>query len=211
MNADGLAYLDHMLNPSIQDPTNPSSHPAGSTALRIPTDAPTAPVSPSSQPLSQPTTSTSPTPPNKRKRANPTAATTTTTTSTSTSPTTTTPPSSDDAAADADRALKRQRNNTAARKYRQKFVDRIAELEAVLAATAAERDALKLKLVGRDAEVEVLRGFVERSRKGQGAEASDDVDSVGYQLATRCSAPRVFFISAKQLCFLHGLFVVGEG
>jgi hypothetical protein len=62
-------------------------------------------------------------------------------------------------------AEKRQRNNSAARKYRQKFVERITELEKALAEVSAERDQLKLKLVRSDAEVEVLRGFVEKSRK----------------------------------------------
>lgn len=62
-------------------------------------------------------------------------------------------------------AEKRQRNNAAARKYRQKFVERIAELEKALAEVSVERDQLKLKLVRSDAEVEVLRGFVEKSRK----------------------------------------------
>ena len=62
-------------------------------------------------------------------------------------------------------AEKRQRNNAAARKYRQKFVERIAELEKALAEVSAERDQLKLKLVRSDAEVEVLRGFVEKSQK----------------------------------------------
>lgn len=70
-----------------------------------------------------------------------------------------------DVDANAERAEKRQRNNTAARKYRQKFVDRIAELEKALAEVSAERDQLKLKLVRSNAEVEVLRGFVEKSRK----------------------------------------------
>jgi septal ring factor EnvC (AmiA/AmiB activator) len=60
---------------------------------------------------------------------------------------------------------KLQRNNAAARKYRQKFVERIAELEKALAEVSAERDQLKLKLVRSDAEVEVLRGFVEKLRK----------------------------------------------
>ena len=73
------------------------------------------------------------------------------------------PSHNDDVDADVERAEKRQRNSAAARKYRQKFVDRIAELEKALAEVSAERDQLKLKLVRSDAEVEVLRGFVERS------------------------------------------------
>lgn len=75
------------------------------------------------------------------------------------------PSHNDDVDANVERAEKRQRNNAAARKYRQKFVERIAELEKALAEVSAERDQLKLKLVRSEAEVEVLRGFVEKSRK----------------------------------------------
>ncbi|OCK92519.1 uncharacterized protein K441DRAFT_183914 [Cenococcum geophilum 1.58] len=75
------------------------------------------------------------------------------------------PSHNDDVDANAERAEKRQRNNAAARKYRQKFVEKIAELEKALAEVSAERDQLKLKLVRSDAEVGVLRGFVEKSRK----------------------------------------------
>lgn len=52
---------------------------------------------------------------------------------------------------------RRRRNNIAAAKYRQKKVDRIAELEAALAEVSQERDDLKLRLVKQDAEIEVLR------------------------------------------------------
>lgn len=59
---------------------------------------------------------------------------------------------------------KRLRNNAAAAKYRQKKLDRIAELEAALAETSKERDDLKLELAKRDAEVELLKRLL--SEKG---------------------------------------------
>lgn len=54
-------------------------------------------------------------------------------------------------------ALKRQRNTMAARKYRQKRLDRISELEKALEDMTGERDGLKLQLARREAEVEALR------------------------------------------------------
>lgn len=58
---------------------------------------------------------------------------------------------------DDPRADKRRRNNIAAAKYRQKKLDRIAELEAEVAAGARERDELRLRLAGSEREVELLR------------------------------------------------------
>jgi hypothetical protein len=54
-------------------------------------------------------------------------------------------------------ALKRQRNTLAARKYRQKRLDRISELEDALAAMKDERDDMRLQLARREAEVDALR------------------------------------------------------
>ncbi|KAF4975305.1 hypothetical protein FZEAL_7890 [Fusarium zealandicum] len=54
-------------------------------------------------------------------------------------------------------ALKRQRNTLAARKYRQKRLDRISELENALEAMKGERDDMRLKLARREAEVDALR------------------------------------------------------
>lgn len=53
--------------------------------------------------------------------------------------------------------LKRQRNTLAARKYRQKRLDRISELEQALADMTSDRDDLRLKLARREAEVDALR------------------------------------------------------
>ncbi|KAL7945021.1 basic-leucine zipper transcription factor [Trichoderma barbatum] len=58
---------------------------------------------------------------------------------------------------EAQAAIKRQRNTMAARKYRQKRLDRIADLERALSDMTGERDDLKLKLARREAEVEALR------------------------------------------------------
>ncbi|KAI9668247.1 MAG: hypothetical protein M1821_001067 [Bathelium mastoideum] len=54
-------------------------------------------------------------------------------------------------------ADRRRRNNAAAAKYRQKKVDRIAELEQALEEAAKEKDSLKLQLAEKNGEVEVLR------------------------------------------------------
>lgn len=56
-----------------------------------------------------------------------------------------------------EQADRRRRNNVAAAKYRQKKVDRITELEALLEGAESERDELKMALAKRDAEVELLR------------------------------------------------------
>lgn len=58
--------------------------------------------------------------------------------------------------------IKRQRNTLAARKYRQKRLDRITELETALEDMTGERDSLKLQLARREAEVEALREMLGR-------------------------------------------------
>ncbi|KAI1354373.1 hypothetical protein F5Y01DRAFT_14871 [Xylaria sp. FL0043] len=58
-------------------------------------------------------------------------------------------------------ALKRQRNNVAARKYRQKRIDRINELEAELDEVKQERDDLKLRLARQEAETAALRSMLQ--------------------------------------------------
>jgi len=54
-------------------------------------------------------------------------------------------------------ASKRNRNKLAARKCRQKRIDRIAELEQALRSMTEDRDGLRLQLARREAEVEALR------------------------------------------------------
>ncbi|KAF2191591.1 hypothetical protein K469DRAFT_542234, partial [Zopfia rhizophila CBS 207.26] len=54
-------------------------------------------------------------------------------------------------------ARKRVRNTLAARKYRQKRVDRITELEQALEDVTRQRDELRLQLARQEAETKVLR------------------------------------------------------
>jgi hypothetical protein len=61
------------------------------------------------------------------------------------------------------RVEKRKANTLAARRYRQKRLDKVAELEAALKATQLERDALKVKVAKLEGETEVLKDLV---RKG---------------------------------------------
>ncbi|OTA65373.1 hypothetical protein K449DRAFT_421047 [Hypoxylon sp. EC38] len=58
-------------------------------------------------------------------------------------------------------ALKRQRNNVAARKYRQKRIDRINELEEELRGVKQERDDLRLRLARQEAETAALRSMLQ--------------------------------------------------
>lgn len=65
---------------------------------------------------------------------------------------------SDDAlATKEDASAKRQRNTMAARRYRQRRLDRMADLERQLAEMTADRDDLRVKLARREAEVDALR------------------------------------------------------
>ncbi len=58
--------------------------------------------------------------------------------------------------------IKRQRNTMAARKYRQKRLDRISDLERSLGDMTDQRDALKLQLARKEAEVDALREMLSR-------------------------------------------------
>lgn len=60
-------------------------------------------------------------------------------------------------------ALKRQRNNIAARKYRQKRIDRISELEAEVEDVKQERDDLRIRLARQEAETAALREILKMS------------------------------------------------
>lgn len=131
---------------------------------------PEQPLNLNSTPIEQPSTSTSSTP-------HPT--TTTTTTNKPPIPGTSTfslhpSPSSSSGSSlkrksspedeDANVTLKRQRNTLAARKYRQKRLDRISELEAALAAMTNERDDMRLQLARREAEVDALREMLDKKK-----------------------------------------------
>lgn len=63
---------------------------------------------------------------------------------------------------DAQVAIKRHRNTMAARKYRQKRLDRISDLEQALGEVTGERDELKLQLARREAEVAALREMLSK-------------------------------------------------
>ncbi|EFQ29635.1 bZIP transcription factor [Colletotrichum graminicola M1.001] len=65
----------------------------------------------------------------------------------------------------ADKVLRRQRNTIAARKYRQKKVDRIDELESLLKEMTRERDDLRIRLARQEAETEALKSIMERDAK----------------------------------------------
>lgn len=60
---------------------------------------------------------------------------------------------------DPETAIKRQRNNVAARKYRQKKIDRISELEDELKEVKDERDDLRIRLARQEAEVAALKSM----------------------------------------------------
>jgi hypothetical protein len=61
------------------------------------------------------------------------------------------------AADEDDKTNKRQRNTMAARKYRQKRLDLIADLEKQLEEMTADRDNLRLQLARKDAEAGALK------------------------------------------------------
>lgn len=63
--------------------------------------------------------------------------------------------------ADPVTALKRQRNNVAARKYRQKRIDRITELEGELQHVKDDRDDLRIRLARQEAETAALRTMLQ--------------------------------------------------
>ncbi|KAK3952691.1 hypothetical protein QBC32DRAFT_313695 [Pseudoneurospora amorphoporcata] len=63
--------------------------------------------------------------------------------------------------------VKRQRNNIAAKKYRQKKIDRIQELEEEVDQIKREREELRLMLAKRDAEVGMLREMLAMAKQGR--------------------------------------------
>lgn len=63
---------------------------------------------------------------------------------------------------DEQTVMKRQRNTMAARRYRQKRLDRLADLERALGKMTEERDELRMQLARREVEVEGLREMLAR-------------------------------------------------
>ncbi|TVY62279.1 hypothetical protein LSUE1_G010388, partial [Lachnellula suecica] len=76
-------------------------------------------------------------------------------TSSSTSP-------SQSTASKPNRIDKRTRNTLAARRYRQKRVDRVSCLESSLKETESERDALKVRVARLEGELEALRAMMKK-------------------------------------------------
>jgi len=61
---------------------------------------------------------------------------------------------------DHSKVQKRTLNTLAARRYRQKRLDQMSELEAALKESNAERDVLKVRVARLEGEVDVLRGLL---------------------------------------------------
>jgi hypothetical protein len=55
---------------------------------------------------------------------------------------------------------KRQRNTEAARRYRQRKLDKLSTVEEALLAMTQERDKLRLELARARAEADILKGMV---------------------------------------------------
>lgn len=67
---------------------------------------------------------------------------------------------------DVDTLVKRQRNNIAAKKYRQKKIDRIEELEQEVDVVKKERDELRIRLARQEAETAALREMLKLATAG---------------------------------------------
>lgn len=63
---------------------------------------------------------------------------------------------------------RRYRNNLAAKRYRQKKIDRIQELEAEVRKVTEERDDLKIRLARQEAEIAALREMLKLKMGGGG-------------------------------------------
>jgi hypothetical protein len=71
------------------------------------------------------------------------------------------PPASRKREADSRAAsIRRQCNTVAQRKYRQRKIERIEQLEKALEEMTRERDELKLRLASKEAEAEVLKSMM---------------------------------------------------
>jgi len=71
------------------------------------------------------------------------------------------------ASPDEDVLVKRQRNNVAAKKYRQKKIDRIGELENEVESVRKERDELRILLARQEAETKALREMLSLKMGGK--------------------------------------------
>lgn len=105
--------------------------------------------------------------PQHSQTSQPSTSTTSPSTSTSATPPSAPAPKSDAGSRkrpredeDSDAAIKRQRNTLAARKYRQKRLDRIKELEDALEDMTRDRDDLRIKLARQEAETDALKSMM---------------------------------------------------
>jgi predicted RNase H-like nuclease (RuvC/YqgF family) len=97
-----------------------------------------------------------------------------TTTTTATTLSASLSPAGEEDPDDPDIVLRRQRNNLAAKRYRQKKIDRIDELEKEVEQVKQERDELKIRLARQEAEVAALREMLQMQKgSGRGAGSKD--------------------------------------
>ncbi|KAK4157422.1 hypothetical protein C8A00DRAFT_29709 [Chaetomidium leptoderma] len=87
----------------------------------------------------------------------------------SAAPSSTTPATSSADDDDAEAVSRRYRNNIAAKRYRQKKIDRIEELEDVVKNVTQERDDLRIRLARQEAEVAALREMLKMKLGGEGS------------------------------------------
>lgn len=74
----------------------------------------------------------------------------------------------DDEDEDPEVVSRRYRNNLAAKRYRQKKIDRIQELEEEVKEVKQERDDLRIKLARQEAEIAALREMLKMKHGGEG-------------------------------------------
>ncbi|KAI5788978.1 hypothetical protein DFH27DRAFT_655606 [Peziza echinospora] len=142
---DDNNYIQHMPTFNVTTDTGSTTSPAHTTSISLPTINPhptpytpyISPTSHTSHPAITTTYSTSPSPPYI-------------------------PPTHYSQSA----VKKRSLNTEAARRYRQKRVDRIAELEELLKKTEGERDALGVRVARLEGEVGALRLLVKKPDTG---------------------------------------------
>jgi hypothetical protein len=72
------------------------------------------------------------------------------------------PPKSSKSTNSEDKVTKRTLNTLAARRYRQRRVDQMADLEGVLKATQSERDELKVRVARVEGELAALKALLKR-------------------------------------------------
>lgn len=83
------------------------------------------------------------------------------------------PPAGDDGCEeDPEVVSRRYRNNLAAKRYRQKKIDRIQELEDEVKGVKEERDGLRLRVARQEAEIAALREMLQMRHGRSGSDGS---------------------------------------